>query len=231
MDLPYGAGVVRVRAQGFVGARAPFGNLGALANSGTSSAASAFPPHSTTPTRALRRGCSAGGPGLPLSSPTGGPFSLFGPAAAVPRSSAPSARPWRILRRSSLIKHATPTPALGSIWSFILDQTKRVALRMSSSSRVTTASTRSRTGGHVLGPSCVRRPSATVYDDVTPGSLPRSSPAFLLLAASSMAAGSAPTTSMLGHLALHAMAHPEMSPPPPTGTTSTSSGASSSWPS
>eukprot|EP00613_Pedinella_sp_CCMP2098_P054287 CAMPEP_0171900230 /NCGR_PEP_ID=MMETSP0992-20121227/49670_1 /TAXON_ID=483369 /ORGANISM="non described non described, Strain CCMP2098" /LENGTH=107 /DNA_ID=CAMNT_0012528635 /DNA_START=195 /DNA_END=514 /DNA_ORIENTATION=+ len=94
---------------------------------------------------------------------------------------------------------------------------------MSSSDTVTISSTRSRTTGHVLDPSVVRRPSATVLRATPPTS---TSPRCLLRSASSMASGSAPTTSMRGHNALHATAHPLTKPPPPTGTTRTSNGPS-----
>jgi hypothetical protein len=46
--------------------------------------------------------------------------------------------------------------------SFILPHTKRVASAMSASSTVITSSTKSRTTGHVLEPSSVFNPSASV---------------------------------------------------------------------
>ena len=69
-------------------------------------------------------------------------------------------------RNSSLSKTATPTPAEGSIKTFILDQTILVAFMMETSSTQITSSTRSRTIGNVFGPRQVLRPSAT---DVEPG--------------------------------------------------------------
>mmetsp|Transcript_27019 Transcript_27019/g.59309 ORF Transcript_27019/g.59309 Transcript_27019/m.59309 type:complete len:241 (+) Transcript_27019:133-855(+) len=121
---------------------------------------------------------------------------------------------------------ATPTPAEGSMASFMRSQTARVAEAISSSSTRKISSTRSLTSGKVLLPSVVLSPSAMVW---TGPSWSRIFPAFLLRKASLALAGSAPMILHPGSKPFTAVAMPPMRPPPPTGTITASRAADVSW--
>ena len=115
---------------------------------------------------------------------------------------------------SLLIKAATGTAADGSIRIFIRIHTLRIASMIACSSTVTIRLTPERIMVKVSSPRLVRRPSAMVRGGSMAGWI---EPAASDRAASSAAAGSAPTMEVRGEPALAARTVPLSNPPPPTG--------------
>mmetsp|Transcript_62522 Transcript_62522/g.182799 ORF Transcript_62522/g.182799 Transcript_62522/m.182799 type:complete len:249 (+) Transcript_62522:6-752(+) len=150
----------------------------------------------------------------------GSAAAIAAPIAA--RSALPPQRTTATLRRSGYFSlkaaetaTATPTPAEGSMASFMRSHTARVADAMAASSTRKMSSTRSRTMGKVLLPRMVFRPSAMVR---TGPSWSNILPASLLRKASPALAGSAAMTRQDGSSAFTAVAMPPIMPPPPMGT-------------
>mmetsp|Transcript_36228 Transcript_36228/g.84724 ORF Transcript_36228/g.84724 Transcript_36228/m.84724 type:complete len:224 (+) Transcript_36228:353-1024(+) len=107
---------------------------------------------------------------------------------------------------------------------FIRSHTSFVDRRISSSDTVRMSSAKSRMMGHVLGPSVVFRPSATLFRRLE-GSCPSIWPEAKDLAASSICSGSARTIfTEFPSNPRSDMQFPAARPPPPTGIITTSNG-------
>mmetsp|Transcript_3167 Transcript_3167/g.8767 ORF Transcript_3167/g.8767 Transcript_3167/m.8767 type:complete len:202 (-) Transcript_3167:631-1236(-) len=141
------------------------------------------------------------------------------PMLAQPASAPP---PPSLAARDARSTAARPTAPLGSTTSFARVNSSRIASTISSSVTVTTASTSSRTTGHVLLPKRPCSPSATVAGRGHGTSRPAVFDA-AVSAASFTPTGSAAMTRSPERRALATVAMPEIMPPPLMGTTMASS--------